>query len=254
MNCNVINGQRVYVVEAHHEVLEAWAEVRRSLASPPHLISFDSHTDSHRAFLRYLGLPWDSPELVERGEPLVRKIQLDDPASISRAIAQLAHDEHIDCAQRAGIIDRVFIFLGAVGRYVPLPNTTVFDDICLPTCSKLSHDDDCQRLLADHILEPVILRPRIDAVNADLGTRAEDTAYILDVDLDVFLTRKAAAPADPSLFRQLLRHAKAITIAREPSCVEGLRLEEITAEELEALVIDHIQHAADLPEPFGATC
>jgi hypothetical protein len=67
----------------------------------------------------------------------------------------------------------------------------------------------------------------------------------LDIDLDVFLTRRAAAPHDSSLVRQLLHHASGITIAREQACVEELRLagEDITPKELEALVIDHIQHA-----------
>jgi hypothetical protein len=125
-----------------------------------------------RAFLKHLGLRWDSPQLVERGEALVRNIHFDDPASISRAIEHLAHDEHIDwAAQRAGIISRAFIFLGAIGDGARLPNSDVFDDNCLTNCSKPSHDDDCQRLLADHILEPVILRPRIRRRQRCLRTR-----------------------------------------------------------------------------------
>jgi hypothetical protein len=245
MDCKEINGKKVFIVDAHHEALAAWAEGRRSIKFAPHLISFDSHTDSHRAFLKHLGLHWDSPELVEQGEALVRKTKFDDAASISRAIEHLAHDEHIDCARRVGIISRVFIFLGAIGDGVRLPNTKVFDDDCLPNCSKLAHDDECQRLLADHLLEPLILRPRINSVSTELGMPIEDAAYILDIDLDVFLTRRAATPHDPSLFRQLLHHAKAITIAREPDCVEVLRLagEDITPGELEALVNEHIEHA-----------
>jgi hypothetical protein len=245
MDRRQFSGRDVFVVDAHHEVLAAWSDVRARLGFPPHLVSFDSRTDSHRAFIRHLGLSWDSPESVQSGEPLVRKVRFDDPTSISHAIGKLAHDEHIDCAHRAGIVDRVFIFLGAGPDGVHLPETRVFFDHCLPTCTKMPHDDECFRLLADNVLEPVLLLPRIEVVNADLGAPLEDVAYIMDIDLDVFRTRRAATTDDPSLFRRLLHHATAITIAREPGCVEDLRLEgeDITSDELEALMLDHIQRA-----------
>ena len=101
--------QDLFVVNRHQEVLAAWAKIRLDLGFPPHLVSFDSHTDSHRAFLRHLRLASDSTELVERGEPLVQQIRIDDAGSILTAINLLASDEHIDCARRARIIDRVFI-------------------------------------------------------------------------------------------------------------------------------------------------
>jgi hypothetical protein len=82
-------------------------------------------------------------------------------------------------------------------------------------------------------------------MNADLGQPIESTKYILDIDLDVFLTRRSATPNDPTLFRRFLANAAAITIAREPNCVEDLRLEgeDITSNELEALMLEHIQQA-----------
>lgn len=241
-----INGRDVFIVDAHHEILAAWAEIRQRLGIAPHLITFDSHTDSHRAFMRHIGKGWDAPDLEVLGRPLVDAIRIDDPTSISRAIEQLANDEHIDWACRVGIIDQTFIFLGALsGGQVRLPATMVFEDVCLPSCAKVPHDDDCLRLYADHVLEPIILHPRIDKVQAHLGSLLVHVPYILDIDLDVFLTRRAAQPIDPSLFRFLLHHAAAITIAREPGCVEALRLpgEEITAAVLELLVLDHIRDA-----------
>jgi hypothetical protein len=227
---------------AIRKVLAGWAKVRLALGFPPHLLSFDSQTDLHCAFLRHLQLAWDSTELVERGDPLIRQIQVEDASTISTAIQLLASDEHIDCARRAGIIDRVFIFLGARTGRLQLPETTIFEDRWLPTCSKRTHDDDCLRTLVDHVLEPIVLGPRIDAVVTRIGKPLDQIPYILDIDLDVFRTRRAATPNDPRLFRQLVTHAKAITVACEPGWVERLWLgkEEIASDELEALVLDHI--------------
>jgi hypothetical protein len=249
-----INGFDVFFVEHRHEALAEWAEVRLNLKSPPDLLSFDSHTDCHRAFLRHLALPWDSLEVVEGGQPLVEQISaMMNPASIRRAIALLANDEHIDCARQSGIIDRVLIFLGAGHGGVRLPGTTVFEDSCLPNCVKVTHDDDCMRLLADHVLEPVLLGPRIDSMIREIGQPLGEFSYILDIDLDLFRTRRATTPADPSLFRRLISFAGAVTIARESDWVERLSLDDeaITSEELEAIMIDHIRSVS--PAASNAT-
>ena len=103
MDHQQINGRDVFIVDAHHEVLAAWAHVRERLGFPPHLLSFDSHTDCHRAFMRHLRCPYDDPALVLKGNPLLQKVRFADPVSISDAITLLAHDEHIDCARRADI-------------------------------------------------------------------------------------------------------------------------------------------------------
>lgn len=77
---------------------------------------------------------------------------------------------------------------------------------------------------------------------AQLGKSLEQTAYISDIDLDVFRTRRAVMPDDPRPFRRLIAGAKAITIARDRGWVERLWLgdEEIARSELGALVLDHI--------------
>ncbi|MCM1430722.1 MAG: hypothetical protein NC124_19915 [Clostridium sp.] len=44
--------------------------------------------------------------------------------------------------------------------------------------------------------------------------------YILDIDLDYFHTMKSIDPSTKKIFSQLVKSAKAITIAKEPVCVE----------------------------------
>jgi len=57
-------------------------------------------------------------------------------------------------------MDRVFIFLRMESTGVHIQGLTVSVDICLLTWPKMRHAADSQRLLADHVLQPVLLRPR----------------------------------------------------------------------------------------------
>ena len=54
MQTEVIESKMVFVVESHHEVLEAWGHVRCNLDHAPNLITLDFHTDTHEPFDYYL--------------------------------------------------------------------------------------------------------------------------------------------------------------------------------------------------------
>lgn len=236
-----INGHSVFVVESHHHVLSAWARLRANSAHPVHLLTLDSHTDTRDAFLGhcYHSKGKANPQI------LMSAVDFSDPTSIAHAESLLRHDEHIDCAQRASIIDQAFVFLGAHSGKCTNPRITIFDDTCVPWCPKAPHDDACGRLIADSVIEAAFLQPRLDKVKARLGNPIEQYDYILDIDLDVFLTHQSVNPKDPSLFRHLIKKAKLITIAREPGCVLDLRLadETITADYLLENVERHIEAA-----------
>jgi hypothetical protein len=121
---------------------------------------------------------------------------------------------------------------------------------CVPGCQKSPHDDDCLRRLYDAAIETPYLRQQLDVANemAVTGARRRscvDQPYVLDIDLDVFHTRRSVAPADSSLFHELIRGATAITIAKEPGCVVSLQLEGegLSANWLLDRVLDHIRQA-----------
>lgn len=65
---------------------------------------------------------------------------------------------------------------------------------------------------------------------------------ILDIDLDVFHSRKAITPDDPSTLHRLVRNAVAITIATEPECVEELWHDEDDRMDSDGLLIELMRH------------
>jgi hypothetical protein len=121
---------------------------------------------------------------------------------------------------------------------------------CIPDCEKSQDDDECLRLQYDAAIDSVYLRQQLSVGNEMATTGAGrgscyDRPYVLDIDLDVFHTRKAVTPADPSVFHELIRGAVAITIARENDCVSDLQLEgeDLTSSWLLDQVLDHIRQA-----------
>lgn len=247
-----VNGKEVFVAAKHHNVLSAWCALRARSSEPAVLVTLDYHTDLRPAFLRHLcrqsgPLVTHAPDDVAAyAESESRKIDFGDRQSVLDAEARLAHDEHIDCAHRAGVISEAFVLLGPDDGDDPQNGwSTVFETPCDPFCTKPYHDDDCWRWSADNVLEPIILDPRIRAIEAALGGALHERAYILDIDLDVFTTQRSVEPSDPSLFHKLISGAAIITVALEPSCVEECRLdgETITSVSLFERVRRHIDEA-----------
>lgn len=69
--------------------------------------------------------------------------------------------------------------------------------------------------------------------------------FILDMDLDYFRTAKSIEPTNPSTFYELIRRARAVTIALEPQFVIWERIEgqTITSDFLYPKLINHIENA-----------
>jgi hypothetical protein len=108
-----IKGKDVYVVDDHHKALAAWALVRRSMANAPNLITIDHHTDTHEAFSGHFHLeayegrvPESDKESFRLG--LMAQIDWKDDQSITDAIGNLKHDEHIDAATCSGTLGSAF--------------------------------------------------------------------------------------------------------------------------------------------------
>lgn len=93
---------------------------------------------------------------------------------------------------------------------------------------------------------PEGLRPLADAVLTDAFLERQlahlpwdwrKKPFILDVDLDYFLTRRAAHPVDSSVFRALIECAIGITISLEPEWVRLLAFPGETHTALDLLAI-----------------
>lgn len=204
---------------------------------------------------------------------------------IDRAIKNLKYDEHIFAAIKANIINSAFVICHDCGssiksdqkiqrnkeiekiecdvqrmleyrKPVPEPHTYSCPEdriIVLPkSCSEYSNADDTEgfdRPYSDSVLESSFLNPRL-AFAKDVSFKAVkegfgNLEYILDIDLDYFRTEKSIEPSDNSGFYSLIKNALCVTIARESSCVEELKIEgeSINSSCLEEKLLWHIEQA-----------
>lgn len=283
---HVIKGKDIYVVDDHHKALAAWALVRRSLDTAPNLITVDHHTDTYEAFLGHAH--WEACEGRVKDQEefrvgLVARIDWRSDESISEAIANLRHDEHIDAATCSGVLGDAFCiqlsdsgatpsieqlaFEKSMSENWPNPPTAPkpqrpmtyeqaanriyalsFD--CFIGCQASTHNDDCFVRQSDEIIEARYLDDQIargSEISRCFGLPGLEAApYIFDIDLDAFHTRRAINPEDPSTFYRLLKNAVAITIATEGKCVEEEWLDDenqMNSDELLQELIGHINKA-----------
>lgn len=278
----VIKGKCIYVVEAHHQALAAWALVRRASLQPPNLITIDHHTDTHVAFLGYAWM--EHYEHRVNDEVALRKMltaQIDwrDDASLQAAIAKLRHDEHINAAILSGILNQAYCIqlsdnsgfqsteeeAFAADRHarwpapptLPVPvrpmtyaataeRTYVIPAPCYIGCTTKPHNDDCVTQHALEIIEARYLEDQLargSEISRCFGLpNLEAASYILDIDLDAFHCRKAITPDDPSTLHRLIRNATAITIATEPECVKELWHDEEDRMDADELLAELMRH------------
>ena len=229
-----IGKKRVFFADAHHEVLEGWYDIFVELGRKKVIIiSFDYHTDCHKAFLRHafwnvkgnrIAHP-DDDEVERAIQKLISVIRLDTKSTIKDAIVHLKKDEHIDCAIRIGIVNNCFLNLGRNRHGIRLPNVHVFSfDLCWPRCQKPIHDDDCELDKANLVIESKILKPRVTTIETAIGP-LEESNLIIDIDLDIFNSKRAISATNADAFKTLLKCARAVTVARESGCVDELSLE-----------------------------
>lgn len=253
-----------------------------NLITIDHHTDVDEAFLGHAAWRVHTGEISEEAGVAERNA-LVAAIDWKSDAGITHAIKSLQHDEHIDAATRSGILKSAFAIqlsdgggyssmeeaahkkavaiawqtqtkppspLTGLRTYAPAENGIyVISHECAIGCEKRPHDDQC---VIDHALQ-IIESPYLDdqlargaKIAVCLGMPTVDAEpYILDIDLDVFHSRKATAPNDPSTFYRLIKGALAITIATEPECVEDLWHGDdlMGTKELLDTVLSHIQQA-----------
>jgi len=269
MNNNIqkklIKGHEVYIFEEHHYALFPWSEIKtNNIEHKFVLFSFDHHTDTHDPFLYYCNC--NEKEMKK----LISEIKFNDESSINDAVLKLRNDEHIKTALKTGIFKKAFIIShsntfddvpmsvqekermekvkrhdmeymmqcinGDYGITPRAERTYEESEIYMPPFVAEGiyeyggeYDDDV--LEDDFLAEKMMILSRMcpDIVSAGGKIKCD---YILDIDLDYFHTMKSINPLSKRIFSQLVKSAKAITIAKETACVELERSEETVTSDI----------------------
>ena len=219
--------KRVYITWSHHHVIKEWFRYQRTGV---HLLSFDYHTDFHEAFIGKSGDPSACYKYssTRHNSYLAKHIPCQD---VDEAIKDLKHDEHVDFAIRSGIIEKAFAFsrngnsfrdkrvLSVPNHRTPIVQAQIFSycEIHHPLATPQPYDDSTEAKMAkiittDDVLNEVIKTFREYGFNHD--------NYILDFDCDFIRDKDAMTHGNFQTLKNLIIGAKAITIAREPSCVD----------------------------------
>lgn len=237
-----VAGKEIFIVQSHNQVLEAWE------ASPGlNVFSLDYHTDTKAAFHNYSYWRADSEmksgrcgnheeRLHELTEEKVSQY-LHGQININQVNDNLKHDEHLDFAVRTDMVNIVFVLTTNKNTSSSNPNVHIaegseaygnqriieFSPLCVPGCSKKTHDNECLGLRADSSIEDSFLLDAISHAESFKSSFFEN--YILDIDCDYFNTEKSLHPENFEVFKKMIRNSRMITIALEPECVKICRHE-----------------------------
>ena len=210
-----INNKKLYIVENHHEVLEAWEKYKNQKIN---VITLDTHTDTKLCFENYCYHNTTTSSTI-----LINNYN-NNTIDIKNIISKLKNDEHIDFAVRSGIVNKVFVI--SYNTSYSIGNANIFSEepnnynnqliIEYNNFTTLTSEDSYihSRTIA---LTPKVLN---DATNyfSSLDKNYANK-YILDIDLDYICTMYAF-DEDLSKFKELIQNAELITIAKEPSFVK----------------------------------
>lgn len=215
----------IYIVDQHHQVLEYWAELRRTLPEAPAVWSLDYHTDTMPCFRGKLPPPVQD--------------DFQSRQKVTAAISTLRHDEHFDWALRAGIVSRIHLGIcGAETDIIAHPEICVCRPAGFPEPEIILNSPEISRPYLEKFLSDDSLRqlfPRLPSPGEN---------YILDIDCDCILCRKALFPENSGIIDELLKNARLITISLENDWVKLLKLpgETITGTEISRIIKERTRH------------
>lgn len=274
--------KRVYIVWSHHHALREWFQYRDS---EPHLLSFDYHTDFHKAFIQKSGDPSACYAYSRERHNLYLKkhISCED---VDAAISDLRNDEQIDFAIRSGIIKRAFIFshneYHSDSRVLTVPpmvkgaeqvqieeilrnfapsvvSNAVHSDIdkscdvigetlvengivSYPECRHPLLTENGESQMAQLVTTDAILDEVLETFCKN-GFKQDN--YILDFDCDFIRNKGSMTHGHFQSLKNLIKGAKAITIAQEPDCVWGCSEQELSYDEVEDWLVQLIKGCVD---------
>ena len=198
------SSKSVYIVEEHHHVLQPWFLEYHTHQYPLDILTLDHHTDVLTAFAHYQK---NSNDLLSKNFE-----------TITKAITQLRHDEHLDYAVRLGIVANSIVFshvnysqnvnpLIKIVNFQNLPEYPSTPELLV----ELSEYYGCA-------LESSYLQKCLNAASF----KPSDRSFILDIDLDYFKSNRSVHPQNSDIFRLLIEHCICITISMERDWVRLL--------------------------------
>lgn len=217
-----INGKRIFICEHHHHVLKFWSEFKDR---KPYLLTFDHHTDLHRAFQGKLNgiKSFRGITTQKEWDDVQHEFLTELIANNFNSIDNLKHDEHIDAALKLGFLNKVLVY--SYDSYQNRPdrvycingNENYSGQLVINNSRSYGEDDtviDSKQLIQNFNL-------------FDLCIAKEDWIdnFILDIDLDFFKTCNSIKPNDISFFKTLIDKSIAVSIAKETLFVNSWQKE-----------------------------
>ncbi len=206
-----------FIVENHHEVLIPWAAFRQKLSKAPRLITFDHHTDTSSPFRHHLR-SLTGADFLQEQKKLLDGINYQDPESLRKSLACLAHDEHIVTALKKDILSSALV----IAHNAQDTDVKTYQQHKI-ACYSVGRDptsSTATRGECDQVLESTLLEDALGHFEDILKEVGEESLfaqpYILDIDMDVFNTRKSLNPHNAGVFKRLIQDAGFITVALEP--------------------------------------
>ena len=172
-------------------------------------------------------------------------------SDIDAAIKDLKNDEHIDFALRSGIIERAFVFSCHSnsfyeGRVLSVPIVSKhcnqcrifsYSESCHPIVSLPYDDTDKARMAKINTTDEVLT----DVMEVFKGHGFDWDNFVLDFDCDFIRDKEAMRYSNVNILEKLIKNAKAITIARESSCVNECSDSKLTSDEIQEWLIGLIK-------------
>ena len=232
--------KRVFIVCSHHHVVKEWFSYKGKGA---HILSFDYHTDFRDAFISKSGDP--SAGYAYSNTRYKTYLSKHIPCrDVDAAIEDLRNDEHIDFALKSGMIEKAFVFShdGNTyhdGRVLSVPNrrkqivhARIFSycEVDHPLANPPPYTDSTEAMMAKCITTDLVLDEVLKTF-WQYGFNQDN--YILDFDCDFIRDKDAMTHGRYQTLQNLINGAKAITIAREPKCVEECSGYTLSYEEIE---------------------
>ncbi|MCU0349352.1 MAG: UPF0489 family protein [Flavobacterium sp.] len=217
-----INGKRVFISEQHHHVLKFWSKFKEQ---KPYLLTFDHHTDLHRAFQGELNrislhtkftsqVDWD----IAQNKLLIELIE-----NNFTSINELKHDEHIDAALKLGFINKALVY--SYDSYRNRPDRVYCINGNENYANQLVINNPRNYDNNNEVISSKELTANFKLFNLCIPQENWINNFILDIDLDFFKTCKSIKPNDISFFKMLIEKSIAISIAKESVFVNSWKTE-----------------------------
>jgi hypothetical protein len=207
LTCMQIGDKPVVPFEKHHFAQLPWQDWRSVLPVTPKLLSLHTHTNSMVAFRGFASTATlgQQPVAMETMKHRLACFVETYPASVEDAVRDLRYDEHIETETIGGVIRIQLpaqIAAPPFSYSVPKNRILISEDI-----GAWFSDEDAEgkrRKWRDSLLESFFLNGWLALVDricrsADMLCLFEQP-FSLDVDLDVFNTRRPIAPANTEVF------------------------------------------------------